>query len=180
MTVDAETSKGGDIWELAFGIGMVLPGANDNLVFRNLIENNSNGGVAVSFLPDGDTLWLAENNEIRENVFRGNGIDAVVVDQGAGFGNCFGDNEFTTSRPADIETVLPCDGPEGDLSDMIGIDFFAPPGPDDNVPYEDVASPGAADQPTMADASTAPPVSAEVIPEFDGFDLDAITVPSGA
>ena len=32
----------------------------------------------------------------------------------------------------------------------------------------------------MADASTAPPVSAEVIPEFDGFDLDAITVPSGA
>ena len=109
---------------------MVLPGANNNLVSRNLIENNRNGGVAISFMPDGATLWPAENNTITDNVFRGNGIDAVMVDQGgqAGLGNCFSGNTLETSRPADIETVLPCDGPEGDLSDMIGIDFFAPPG----------------------------------------------------
>ncbi|MEM8707251.1 MAG: hypothetical protein AAGE98_12390, partial [Actinomycetota bacterium] len=176
-----ETSKGGDIWELAYGVGMVLPGANENLVTRNLIENNRNGGVAVSFLPDGDTLWLAENNTITDNVMRGNGIDVVMVDQGgfASLGNCFAGNTFDTSRPADIDTVLPCDGEEGDLSDMIGIDFFAPPGEDENVPYTDVASPAAGDQPSMPDALTAPPMSADVIPEFDGFDLDAITVPSG-
>ena len=83
-------------------------------------------------MPDGATLWPAENNTITDNVFRGNGIDAVMVDQGgqAGLGNCFSGNTLETSRPADIETVLPCDGPEGDLSDMIGIDFFAPPGAD--------------------------------------------------
>lgn len=177
-----ETAKGGDIWELAYGVGMVLPGANNNLVWRNLIENNRNGGVAVSFLPDGDTIWLAENNEIRDNVFVGNGIDVVMVDQGgqAGLGNCFAGNTFDTSRPADIDTVLPCDGEEGDLSDMIGIDFFSPPGPDENVPYTDVASPAAGDQPSMPDALTAAPVTADVIPEFDTFDLDAITVPSGS
>ncbi|NDH23442.1 MAG: hypothetical protein EBY49_05730, partial [Actinobacteria bacterium] len=49
-----DTPKGGDIWELAYGVGMVLPGANNNLVSRNLIENNRNGGVAISFMPDGD------------------------------------------------------------------------------------------------------------------------------
>ena len=161
---------------------MLLPGANENLVMRNLIENNVNGGIAVSFLPDGDTLWLAENNEIRENVVRGNLFDIVMVDQGgqAALGNCFADNEFTTSRPADIQSVLPCGGEPGDLSDMIGIDFFTPPGPDDNIPYTDIASPGAAEQPSMPDALTAAPVTADVIPEFDNFDLDAITVPSGS
>ena len=176
-----DTPKGGDIWELAYGVGMVLPGANNNLVSRNLIENNRNGGVAISFMPDGDTIWLAENNTITDNVFRGNGIDAVMVDQGgqAGLGNCFSGNTLETSRPSNIDTVLPCDGPEGDLSDMIGIDFFAPPGADENVPYADVASPGASDQPSMPDALTAPASPADVLPEFDGFDLDAITVPSG-
>ncbi|MEO0492876.1 MAG: hypothetical protein AAF081_05630 [Actinomycetota bacterium] len=176
-----ETSKGGDIWELAYGVGMVLPGANNNLVTRNLIENNRNGGVAVSFLPDGDTIWLAENNTITDNVLRGNGIDVVMVDQGgqASLGNCFGGNTFDTSRPADIDTVLPCDGAEGDLSDMIGIDFFSPPGDEANVPYADVASPAAGDQPSMPDALSAPASPADVLPEFDGFDLDAIAVPSG-
>jgi nitrous oxidase accessory protein NosD len=176
-----ETSKGGDIWELAYGVGMVLPGANENLILRNLIENNRNGGVAISFLPDGDILWQATDNQIRENVFIGNGIDIVMVQQapGDGLGNCFAGNNYTSSRPADIETVLPCDGPQGDVSDMIGIEFFAPPAADENVAYEDVASPGAPDQPGMADPLTAPAVTADVIPEFDTFDLDAITVPSG-
>ena len=160
---------------------MVLPGANENLILRNLIENNRNGGVAISFLPDGDILWQATDNQIRENVFIGNGIDIVMVQQapGDGLGNCFAGNNYTSSRPADIETVLPCDGPQGDVSDMIGIEFFAPPAADENVAYEDVASPGAPDQPGMADPLTAPAVTADVIPEFDTFDLDAITVPSG-
>jgi len=177
-----ETSKGGDIWELAYGVGMVLPGANENLILRNLIENNRNGGVAISFLPDGDVFWQATNNQIRENVFVGNGIDIVMVQQapGDGLGNCFAGNDYTSSRPADVETVLPCDGQQGDVSDMIGIEFFAPPAADENIPYENVASPGAADQPGMADPLTAPPVTAEVIPEFDTFDLDAITVPTGS
>ena len=111
-------------------------------------------------------LWPAENNTITDNVFRGNGIDAVMVDQGgqAGLGNCFSGNTLETSRPADIETVLPCDGPEGDLSDMIGIDFFAPPAQTKNVPYADVASPSAADQPSMPDALTTPASPADVLP----------------
>jgi hypothetical protein len=62
---------------------------------------------------------------------------------------------------------------------MIGITFFAPPGADENVPYAEVASPGAADQPSMPDALTTPASPADVLPEFDDFDLDAITVPSG-
>ncbi|MDG2232902.1 MAG: hypothetical protein P8L16_03690, partial [Ilumatobacter sp.] len=133
------------------------------------------------FLPDGDVFWQATDNQIRENVFTGNGIDIVMVQQaeGDGLGNCFADNDYETSRPTDIETVLPCDGPQGDLSDMIGIEFFAPPAADENVPYQDVASPGAADQMGMADPLTAPPITADVISEFDTFDLDAITVPTG-
>ncbi len=179
-TGNLETTRGSDIWELAFGVGMVLPGTNDNLVMRNLIENNATGGLAVSFLPD-DNIWYAEDNEIRENVLRDNLVDIVVVAQQGGdsLGNCFADNTFETSRPENIETVMPCGQDHGEVEGLTGIDVFAPPAADATIPYEEIAAPGADSQPNMPDADSAPPRSADVLPEFDDFDLDAIEVPSG-
>ncbi len=173
------TPLGGDIWELAFGIGIVLPGTNDNLILRNLVENNSNAGIAVSFMPD-ENVWIAEDNEIRDNVMRGNLLDAVMVaQQGTDtLGNCWSGNTLETSMPADIQTVAPCGEEHGPVEDMVGIDFFAPPGEDANLDYTLIPVPGA--QPSMPDALTAPPVTAEVITRFDEFDLDAILVPTGA
>jgi hypothetical protein len=167
------------LWELMFGIGIVLPGANDNLVTRNIIESSASAGIAISWLPDENT-WTAERNEVRGNVFRNNPTDAVlVVLEGTDpLGNCFSDNELSSSVPADIQTVAPCDGAAAVITDFAPITFVSPPADDANLDYTLVAAPG--DQPNMPNALTAEPSPANVLSAFDSFDLDAIELPTGA
>ena len=181
-TGNPETPFGQDIWDLMFGIGIVLPGANDNLVTRNLVEDNSMIGIAISFLPD-ENLWYAERNTVTDNVFRNNMIDAVLIGQGLEdptAGNCFENNELTSSSPADIQTVAACGNPASVIDDLPGLDLVAPPeGGHPRIDYTEVAAPMLADQPSMPDALTAPPVAADSLPAFDTFDLDAVTLPTG-
>lgn len=173
------TDKGGDIWELMYGIGFILPGANENVVTRNLIENNLNVGLAISWLPD-ENIWLAENNRVTDNVFRGNPLDIGLVEQGGGvgLGNCFTGNTFETSVPDNVEVVIPCDAPETAATDWAGLDLVPPPGEGDRVDYTEIPKPG--DQPTMPDALTTPPTDASSLERVDTFDLDAVVVPTGS
>ena len=61
-----------------------------------------------------------------------------------------------------------------------GLDLVAPPeGGHPRIDYTEVAAPMLADQPSMPDALTAPPVAADSLPAFDTFDLDAVTLPTG-
>ncbi len=180
-TGNPDTPFGQDLWDLMFGIGIVLPGANDNLVTRNLVEDSTNIGIAISFLPD-ENVWNAERNTVTDNVFRNNPVDAVMIDQGLADptgGNCFAGNELAVTIPADIETVASCDSPATEIGDLAGLDLVIPP--EDGhprIPYTDVPNRGP--QPSMPDALTAPPVAADTLPAFDTFDLDAIALPSGA
>ena len=64
-------------------------------------------------------MWHPYENRVVGNVVETSGIADLAVATadlfGTGettdtLGNCFSDNTFTTSAPADIETLAPCDG----------------------------------------------------------------------
>lgn len=190
-----DTPMRSEIWELAWGIGLVLAGGNDNLVTRNLVENNDTGGIATSLFFD-DNLWLASNNTVSDNVLRGNEIDLVLLTDFDGMagpvvleiepgepqvgadGNCFEGNTFTTSAPEDIETVAACGGGTEPLVGVPPLTVALASSPMTGVDYQTMPAPP--EQPTMPDAETAPARPADVIPEVDNFDLDSITLPTGA
>ena len=170
---NSDTPRKGDEWDLAFGVGLVIAGGNDNIIERNRSENNSFAGIAVSIFPDGDTIWPAEGNEVRENVLSGNAVDlGLILLSGSDgpLGNCFEDNTFETSDPTDIETVAVCGSTAafepGAIPDLVA---------HEPIDYKDMAAPDAQD--TMPDAETAPPVPATA-PEFP--DITSISVPDAS
>jgi len=92
--------------------------------------------------------------------------------------NCFSDNVFSTSAPANLEELAPCDatGNGGDftagaLNLLVLIAEMAEAPPKDT--YKNTPVP--AEQPTMPDATIAPPTRFEAPTKPD---LDAITVPT--
>ncbi|MBD35917.1 MAG: hypothetical protein CL512_04035 [Actinobacteria bacterium] len=166
-------------WDIGFGVGIVAAGGNDNLIVRNRVENNSYAGIALSIFFD-QNLWEANGNTVIENVVSGSEFDlayvSIVEEDGTygSKGNCFSDNTFTTSAPADIETFMPCDGEATNTTDT------AIPNPGANVgdgfgtvDYDTMPAPS--EQPSMPDADTAEGVPAGPPPSID---IDSIGVPS--
>lgn len=150
-----------------FGGGIVVGGGVRNKIFRNLVEGHVGAGIQITGLND----FTPENNEITENVLRGNGTDLVYdADRSNGHGNCFAGNAFSTSSPRLIEKLMPCAGRARELG---GSTFRAPVAPA-GIPHSEVRKPDA--QPNMPDALTAPvrPVGAP-----PAVDLTAITTPMG-
>jgi len=170
-----DTPLSNPIWDLAFGGGIVIAGGLDNLVDRNLVTDNPNVGIAISLFP-GDEVKLATGNSVLDNVVSGSVTDLAVLvdnpDDGAD-GNCFAGNTFDTSLPVNIETVAACDGTSVPLGTLLDIGSLDRPGT--TIDYKLIPTPGP--QPNMPDALTAPARPADVLPEFDNFDLAAITVP---
>lgn len=170
-----------DTYRLASGTGIIITGGVENLVTKNRVEGNLRGNIAVILWPFRDPglpPFEAIGNRVVGNIARGaTGIGDLVLwlaDSSQGVqGNCFADNDFLTSFPADIEQVAPCGAPGGkDLPD-IDLDKLAmgPPG----VDYKSVVAPPP--QPTMPDAATAParPATDLVI----DVDVEAIALPPG-
>jgi len=173
-----DTPLSNEIWELAFGIGLVVAGGRDDLVTHNLVTDNPNGGVGVTLFP-GDKIWLAENNIVRENNISGSTYDLLLLvdnpDEGAD-GNCFEGNTFDTSLPADLETTAACGADPVPLGAQLVIGSL--PAPGTGVDYQTMAEPPS--QTNMPDALTAPADPADVLPEVDNFDLAKITTPTGS
>lgn len=128
----------------------------DNEVIGNVIEDSRVADLAVG------TVDLIGNGETTDTLR-----------------NCFSDNTFTTSAPADLEALAPCgaEGNGGDWNngalDLIGLLGSPAPAPPKDA-YKTTPEP--AEQPNMPDAETAP-----VRPASDGpdeVDIDAIVVPS--
>ncbi len=107
-----------DIAQTATYNGILLAGGNENVVVRNLVYDHELVGIAPVVLPekllDPDNPkaqnFDARDNTIRENVLRDNrAADLALVtsidDPNDAGGNCFAGNTYTTSLPADIETV---------------------------------------------------------------------------
>jgi hypothetical protein len=206
-----------DVALLAQGNGILLAGAIDTTVERNLVYNHSRTGVAAVPFPEEDAndiappasahatpceetrddeipvenqdpglvLWHPTGNRFIGNVVEGSGIadlaSATIEADGvstATLGNCFSDNVFSTSAPAGLEDLAPCEatGNGGDftagaLDLLILIAEMAEAPPKDT--YTKTPVPG--DQPTMPDARTAP------APRFEGPtkpDVASITVPA--
>jgi hypothetical protein len=127
-------------------------------------------------------LWDSHENRVIGNDVSGSGL----VDIGLGslqpdlatLGNCFADNEFSTSAPEEIEALAPCDGePTSDAWDEGVLDLGAliaaerPP----SVDYQEAPTPEPGEQPNMPDAGSAPARPATDVPET--VDLDEIDLP---
>ncbi|HJM35565.1 MAG TPA: right-handed parallel beta-helix repeat-containing protein [Acidimicrobiales bacterium] len=173
-----ETPRRSADWDIGFGVGIVAAGGNDNLIVRNRVENNSYAGIALSIFFD-QNLWEANGNTVIENVVSGSEFDlayvSIVEEDGTygSKGNCFSDNTFATSSPADIETFMPCDGEATNTTDTA----YPNPGPGGDgygvVDHDTMPVPD--EQPSMPDADSAEGVPAGPPPSID---IDSIGVPS--
>lgn len=206
-----------DVALLAQGNGILLAGAIDTTVERNLVFDHDRTGIAAVPFPEEDAndiappasahqipceetrddeipaenqnpglvLWHPTGNRFIGNVVEASGLadlaSATLDANGvttATLNNCFSDNTFATSAPVDIELLAPCDatGNGGDfestkLNLAVLITEMAEAPPKDT--YTKTPVPG--DQPTMPDATTAPPTRFEAPIKPD---IDAITVPA--
>jgi len=135
-------------------------------------------------VPDGALLWDSIGNRVFGNVVT-NSREADLATASAGgdistMRNCFGDNEFTSSAPTDLESLAPCDGEgsggdwtAGDLnvSRWIGEQASLPA----EVDWREAPLPEIGTHENMPDAATAPATAAVGMPPT--VDLAAIEIP---
>ena len=144
--------------------------------------------VAVDGLLEGCVvIWNPWDNRIVDNVVEGSGVADLAVgtvdlletgETTETLRNCFSGNTFSSSQPAAIETLAPCDGTGSgdwnanalDLLGLLGTPAEAPP----EDAYKTTPEPG--EQPNMPDAESAPARPARDVPAQ--VDLAAITVPA--
>jgi plastocyanin len=123
---------------LAQNNGILVAGGNENLITHNRVYSHDLAGIGVVPNPDA-TIWLASNNRIVDNVVSNSGEADLA--SFAGTGNCFADNRFTTSKPSNIESVLPCSGPATPGTDELDIQKFANPEGATSVDYRKAKTP---------------------------------------
>lgn len=124
-------------------------------------------------------IWPTAENTIVGNEVSGSEYDLAIalLDEAYDNGNCFADNVFTTSGPANIEQFLPCEGEGTGSKDdspfpILQLAEAGPPAGD----YKTTPEPD--DQENMPDASSAPPVPATPDNVPMQIDVDSITLPS--
>ena len=117
-----EAAAGIEIARIAGGTGIVVGGGQRNKILRNLVTGNT-VGIGLIPLPEkllepnrpGAKNFDARNNTVRFNVAQGNTYDLAVAtsveDPTDGGGNCFSDNDATTTVPVDLQAKLPCGSP---------------------------------------------------------------------
>jgi hypothetical protein len=127
-------------------------------------------------IPD-SVLWEPRGNRVDDNVVEDSRTADIAVGtlgDASVLRNCFAGNEHTSSAPADLETLAPCEGQgQGDWTSG-ALDF----GPflAEKPPSTDYRqSPVPDDQENMPDAEDAPPRPATDLPGVP--DVDAIEVP---
>ncbi|HEX9713521.1 MAG TPA: right-handed parallel beta-helix repeat-containing protein [Actinomycetota bacterium] len=101
-------SLAGTYW----GGGIIIAGGAGNQVFGNTVTDHALGGIVLSPLPDSN-VWIATGNTIWGNVVTHDAEaypDAIDLTQGltSGPGNCWADNDFSTSAPPMIEEIYDC------------------------------------------------------------------------
>jgi hypothetical protein len=179
-----------DIAQLAIGNGILVAGGNDNLVARNRVSDHDIVGIGVIPLPEkliNPDNKDAINFDARRNKVTGNDVresraaDLALVtsitDPKDAGGNCFSDNDVSTTLPIGLQELVACGRPastayETDLTRFAQLLTADKPGP---VDYRKVALPRPPDLPDMPDAANAPARPAGA-PER--VDVDSIEVPA--
>jgi hypothetical protein len=128
------TPANSDILNAPWGEGVVLGGDYADVVEDNTIRDNPTFGVLVlerpdPFPPESDTVYFqSSGNRVSDNQLTGNATVQGTYDiglEGGVFGtqnsvnNCFSQNTFATSTPADIEGTWGCQNattPNGGIS----------------------------------------------------------------
>jgi hypothetical protein len=98
------------------GMGIGIAGGNDNMITGNSISGSASYGIALfPTLQPSRTVIAPKGNQVKGNMVAGSAKADLAVSTGVGTGNCFADNRFTTSLPATIEDVQPCNGGTGSV-----------------------------------------------------------------
>ncbi|MCB1027463.1 MAG: right-handed parallel beta-helix repeat-containing protein, partial [Microthrixaceae bacterium] len=131
-------------------------------------------------------LWNPQQNIVRDNVVSESGladlgIGSVETDLSE-LENCWADNDVTSSRPKDLQTLAPCDGDEvGEVAadgwdvDELNVVAWLAEQAEQPEPKDYKTTPEPPEQENMPDAATAPAEPATNMPP--DIDLDAIEVP---
>jgi hypothetical protein len=133
----------------AYGIGVLVRGARRDGLARNLITGHPGAGVLLT----SSEVAPAQEISVQGNLLRDNAIDLAVsprAGQRTSRGSCFAQNHFSTSRPEEIEKVLPC---QSDVQLETGPPPLPTPPP--QVDWRTVTLP--APQPSMPNAADAKP-----------------------
>lgn len=165
----------------AQGNGILLAGGGDSYVARNRVLNHPQSGIAIFPMLDAN-FYMSFDHRVVANVVEGSGLADLTLGGPATSGNCFEDNEHTTTMPAGLELTQPCDGLRlpalfeiGSTTAQLGRLFES--GLDLRPDVDISALPHPDPQPGMPD-----PVNAPVVPAVDVFnssrpDIDGISVP---
>lgn len=98
-----ETAPTKGIGYPTFGTGINIAGGTDDTIVNNAVRDHSNFGIVVQ--PNIDkNLWIPKRNVVRNNHVQDSGRADLALGAPAGEGNKFENNEFATSRPANIES----------------------------------------------------------------------------
>ena len=191
------------------GLGIGIAGGHENVIEDNEITGSDRYGIALfATLQEDRSQWLPDGNEIRGNTVTGSGVADLAMAEGSRIPNCFATNEFGSSLPADIETVMPCDGePSSDGDPRVSEDLAIPiplalerlgerpryqdmpvPEPQPNMPGVEApgaspdagGSPGSAPPETSASASPTESAPSEASPSASGSASDPAEAPSAS
>jgi plastocyanin len=178
---DPRATRGNEAaYDPAFGVGIVIAGGQEDVVTKNRVVDNDKVGIALApSVGLEDTPHQPVGNRVTDNVVEGSGmVDLGVVLSDAADRNCFSGNTFSTSAPANIEQVMPCDATgTGDFATgAVDIaQFLDTSGNAKGGGYKD--SPVPRRQPNMPRAAKAKARPAGAPPAVD---LAGITVPVSA
>ena len=169
LVVDNDDPEAPVIPDGFFGGGIAIGGGGRNVVVRNRVMGHNYAGIVLTSM----NPFLPKDNRIEGNIVEDNAIDLLWAPKGAtgADGNCFVGNTFGTSRPAQIETRMPCAGAADVSANDVADVTFA--GPRDRIDYRTITPPPA--QESMPTSGlTAPPAT----PLFVAPQLESVLVPA--
>ena len=113
------------------GMGVAIAGGWENIVEDNHVTGSATYGIAIfPTLQASGTAIEPQLNQIRANEIADSGKADLAVADGNAATNCFADNAFDSSLPADIESLLPCGGQETTTGDPSVLAELGVPSPE--------------------------------------------------
>ena len=108
----ADAAVGNEGFDVLYGVGIAIIGAEGDVVAKNRVEANAAIGIGIAPTPGiGGSFYTPSGNQVRDNTVSHSGLaDLGIIPGDADDQNCFAGNTFTTSAPSNIERLKPCAG----------------------------------------------------------------------